>query len=305
MVGPALIVFVAALVLSGVLRVPALPGLPATPLLTLVLVPVFRLLALACGALALGGLVIGVVLSRDERIRSLAAWTAGFFAASNAMLAVATLADVLATQWWQALDPTLLQSFLSQIDEGRYFVLQVIMGLVVASLLPLVRSAVAWLLLTITMAVAVSLPGFTGHSTAALPHWVASATMILHLLAMSIWVGGIAALLIIGDNALVRRFAPVGLGAYLVLVLSGLASVVARTADWSQLAHGGYGLILALKVAAGIGIGVVGLRLRQRWQDSAQSGDDGVITRRLLRAEASTLAFALALAVVLARMPNP
>lgn len=300
--GPGLGAFLVALLLSGVLQATTVPGLPTTPLLTLTVVPVFRLLALASGALALGGLVVAV-LSGDARVRTLVTWSAAGFAAANALLAVATLADVLATQWWQALDLTLLQSFLTQIDEGRYFVLQVLIGGLVALLLPRVRSGVGLLALTLAMAIAVSLPGFTGHSTAALPHWVTSTTMILHLLAMSTWVGGITALLLIRDSGLLRRFAPAGMAAYVVLVLSGVASVVARTADWSQLASGGYGFILALKLAAAVGIGVVGARIRRRLQADTDEGMQD--TRRLLQAEASTLGFALALAVVLARMPNP
>ncbi len=299
MLAPGAVIFLAALAWSGVLAPPTFEGLPTTPLLTLILVPTLRLLMFATGAFALGAAVVGGMLIRDATLLRRGGVAAVLYAVSSAFLALVTLADVLATTPWGALRPTMLWSFITQIDEGRYLAAQVVIGFVSAWILrseqPQVLAAVELL------SISVVLPGFTGHSAAAVSHWIASATMIVHLEAVTLWVGGVAALLLTGDVNATKRFSKVALAAYFGLVLSGFASVYARTSDWSALTHGRYGLVLVAKLVLTVALGVLGYRQRQHMVANAPLQT----VRATLTREAGFMAAALAFAVTLARMANP
>ncbi len=304
---PALLTFAIALIASGVLSARTLDALPSSPLLTLILVPVVRAAMFISGAIAVGGALIGGVLGEDDAARAIGRRSSLVFAASSALLLVVNLADVLAVQWWQAFDGTMLLSFMTQIDEGRYLMMQVVLGCTVALILSglhhRIDGAIAFALIT----VATLLPGFTGHSTAALSHWIASTTMIFHLTAMNIWVGGVIVLMVAYDAPALVRFTPIALSSYVVLLLSGVASLVARIADWNTMWHSKYVVVLGLKVFVALLLGAIAaIRLRPA-AAKALEGGDAVATaiRRTLVIEAALMLVAIGFGVTLARMANP
>lgn len=300
---PALVALAIALTWSGVLATRSLDGLPVSPFATLVLIPALRLAMFASGAVALGGTIIGTLLDTVDAARRIAIRSSIVFAVASALLAVATLADILATQWWGGLNGRMLLSFLTQIDEGRYLMLQVILGAVAAFLLTRVQHRTDAAFTAILLATAVSLPGFTGHSAAQTTHWFASLTMIVHLLAMNVWVGGVVAMLASRAFHLARLFSPIALSAYALLLLSGIASLGARIGDWSALLHDRYLVVLAVKVAVYALIGVLAYRMRAHM--FAPETPPASVMRRMLGIEVALMGVALAFAVTLARMPNP
>ncbi len=300
---PTVVAFALALVWSGVLAVRSLDGLPVSPFATLVLVPVLRLVMFMSGAVALGGTIVGTLLDTVDAARRIAQRSAVVFAAASAMLAVATLADVLATEWWNALDSRMLLSFLTQIDEGRYLVLQVILGGAAAVLLGRVAHRTDAAFVAVLLAIAVALPGFTGHSAAQTTHWFASLTIIVHLLAMSVWGGGVVALLASRAFHLARLFSPIALAAYTLLMLSGIASLGARVGDWNALLHDRYLVVLLGKVLVYLAIGVIAYRMRAHM--FVPDTPPASLVRRMLAVDVALMGVALAFAVTLARMPNP
>jgi copper transport protein len=104
----------------------------------------------------------------------------------------------------------------------------------------------------------------------------------IHVAAMGIWVGGLAAFLVAPD----RRFSPYAIGAVAVGVGSGLMLGVAHTGFPPALATTGYGWALVVKVAA------VGAALAL-----------AVFGRR--RIESGVMAIILAVAAVLVSLPPP
>lgn len=309
LVSPGLLTFLLALVASGVLVQHLPPGLPATPLPTLLLVPAARLCMFCSGSLALGGAILGGLLDAGPRVVRMASRSALLYAAASAIVAVATLADVLATAWWQALDPQMLRSFLTQIDEGRYLVAQIVLGVAGARLLRRGRQPFEGVLAVLALGVAVVLPAFTGHSAAALPHWIASATMVVHLFAISAWIGGVAALVLAPAIPTIVGFGRVAGIALPAVLASGVLSVIARVNDWAMLLHDRYAAVLALKIAVTAAVMWFAVATRQRVGTGASTDDGGVdvatAARRTLNLEASLMFVVLGLAVVLARMPNP
>ncbi|MHB0928859.1 MAG: copper resistance D family protein [Candidatus Nanopelagicales bacterium] len=304
---PALLAFALALMASGVLSVRNLDALPTSPLLTLILEPVARALMFVSGSVAVGGALVGGVLGQDERALRIGGRSALVFAAASAVVALTALADLLAAQVWQAFDGTMLFSFVTQIDEGRYLMLQVVLASTAALIMAKVNHPIDAALGLGTMLVAVVLPGFTGHSSAALSHWMASASMLLHLAAMNLWVGGVIVLFAAYNAQALARFSRVAMAAYVALILSGLANLVTRIGDWGVFWHSSYLVVLALKVLLALALGAFAATKLRRTTALALEGGEAVavIMRRALGLEVTLMLMAVAFGVVLARMANP
>lgn len=309
LLAPGIVTFAVALVASGVLSRHVPEGLPVTPALTLLLVPVARLLMFGAGALALGGTLIGGFLGGGSKALRIASYAAALYALATAAVALLTLADVLARDWWWAFDARMLRSFLTQIDEGRYLTAQVIIGVVAAWVLSRAKAPLDSAFAAIALGIAVTLPAFSGHSATAVSHWIASATMVVHLLAMSAWIGGVAVLLLVPTQASVLGFGKIAAVALPAVLLSGVASVVARINDWASVLHDRYTIVLLIKIAVTGAVIWCAAKTRHRLADTlaATPSGKGVISavRRTLAIEGSLMFVALGLAVVLARMPNP
>lgn len=309
LLAPGVITFAVALVASGVLTRPVAEGLPVTPQLTLLLLPIARLLMFAAGALAFGGALLGALLGGGNRALRIASYSAALYALATAAVALLTLADVLARDWWWAFDARMLRSFLTQIDEGRYLAAQAVIGALAAWVLSRTRAPLVATLAVVALGIAVTLPAFTGHSATAVSHWIASATMVLHLLAMNAWLGGVGILLLVPTQTAMLGFRRVAAVALPTVLLSGVASVVARINDWASVLHDRYTLVLLLKIAVTGAVVWFAAKTRRRIADTlvVTPSGKGVASaaHRTLAIEGSLMGVVLALAVILARMPNP
>lgn len=302
---PAVVVLFVGMAVSGVLNPPRYPGIPETPLLTLILTPVGRAALFVSGTFGVGLILVGGLLSREPRLLKLAARASTAFSISAVFMIVMTLANILAVQPWQALDPTVTTSFLTQIDEGRYLMLQVLLGIVAAWVVARAQHTVEIVFAFLALGIAVLLPAFTGHSASSVSHWIASATMLLHLGAMMVWVGGALALVLMRHDAVViTRFSAVAIAAYALLVVSGAASLFARVASWSDFFHDRYMWFVIAKIMGAVVLGVLGFRNLQTVKLQF-AGDSAALFRRTLLVETGLMLVVIALAVTLARMANP
>ncbi|MCK1794705.1 copper resistance protein CopC [Streptomyces sp. XM4193] len=100
---------------------------------------------------------------------------------------------------------------------------------------------------------------------------VAVPVSIVHLLAMAVWLGGLAALLSVlyrGEvpvpRAAVRRFSAVAFGAVVVLAATGLYQSWRQLGSWSALTGTEYGRLLLAKLAL-LGVLLVAARYSRRW----------------------------------------
>src|SRR5262249_59302082 len=99
------------------------------------------------------------------------------------------------------------------------------------------RTRMLLLALAPPLAFVTILPAFAGHASTQHPVWLMFPTNVLHVLAMSVWVGGLAVLLFAlpaatrqlesSDRtrllaAALRRFSPIALAAVCVILASGL-----------------------------------------------------------------------------------
>jgi copper transport protein len=185
--------------------------------------------------------------------------------------------------------------------------------LVVAALVLAMRGARPGILLA-AMGLAVVVAALGGHAATA-AHWWAGPANAVHLVAVALWTGGLAQLLLAGwalrarvdQPALLagaKRYARFALLSVVLAVLTGLLSATAEFGSIRQLTDSGYGRVLLLKV------GLVGLTLLLALAARTIGIPTGRparprLLRRLVRGEAAVLAAVVAMAALLANTAPP
>lgn len=155
-------------------------------------------------------------------------------------------------------------------------------------------------------------PALGGHASVQSPVWAFFPADVVHVLAASIWVGGVACLLAALPAATRRlappdrsrlllaalsRFSPIALAAVIAIALTGTLQAYIDVRSLDGLLHTTYGTLILVKSA--LLLGLVGLgwvhrdrvlpTLRRMAGAGASPGGVGVLARRTLRAE--SLAF--------------
>ena len=110
----------------------------------------------------------------------------------------------------------------------------------------------------------------TGHGNVSTEGWTATIGLLLHVAAVSVWVGGLLALLVHARSLwsqgvaveTVRRFSRVALVCYAGVAASGVVTVLAQTDLEQLLASRAHGAILAAKVALLLVVGAAGAAQR-------------------------------------------
>ena len=145
-----------------------------------------------------------------------------------------------------------------------------------------------------------------GHSAAAASHDIATNSLVLHVVFVAVWLGGLFTMSLVVSRlpdasklAAMRRYSTLALISFIVVAGSGVINAAVRIGTWSGLATP-YGSVLFLKVVA---LGILGLF--GIWQ----RGYFLTTTRRgyawFLFLEVATFGLAVGLAVGLARTATP
>ena len=152
------------------------------------------------------------------------------------------------------------------------------------------------------------LPSFGGHTSVQSPVAILLPANILHVLAMSAWLGGIAVLVfalrqatselapdqrtpLLADT--VGRFSALASIALPVLLLSGVAQAIVEVRSFPALLDSAFGRSVLIKVVIALGIIALGYvnrqellpQLKQAARDNTTPGHTGVLLRRTLRLE--------------------
>lgn len=201
------------------------------------------------------------------RAASRLAWA---WAVLSLMLLVLTVADTFARTISSLTWPLFTQ--LLTTSTGRVILLQAVVAAAVALALRWTLSlrAVAGVL---GVVVASFVPvAFTGHSAQSGSHDLAAVSLFLHLLGVTVWVGGLAALGWVAWRgskrfpAALSRYSILALWAYVVVAVSGLVNAWVRLGDAAAIVETGYGRLVLAKTVALVVLGVFGARQRRRLQ---------------------------------------
>ena len=160
------------------------------------------------------------------------------------------LANLIGGSLLDAFDGTTLRSFLTQTAIGRDYLIQVVSTFVVMIFLQRAKKvgSAYWALLFSTISLLT--PIFQSHSSSAGNHGAAIGSLLFHVLFISIWVGGVAGLIVIAPDeraASLSRFSSIALWCAIIVGVSGTINAWTRLnflAGWATV----YGLLIALKI---------------------------------------------------------
>jgi putative copper resistance protein D len=143
-----------------------------------------------------------------------------------------TLANILGTPLSGAFDGTSLHSFLTQVDLGQYLAFQLLLIALITVLFRRIRNVLPSMVFLGLSIFALVIPVFQSHAASNGSHSLAIGSLVIHVLALSLWIGGIFALIFIPSierNVALLRFSHLALWAAIAVVLSGVANA------WSRL----------------------------------------------------------------------
>ncbi len=234
--------------------------------------PIAALVADLAGAIALGGALLAGWLLRVPADRS------------RAMLVVAvavgvtTVARGLALLFSYAIatgQPVGSERFGS--DLAVYLATDLGVWLLTALLVSAAATAVAVTgtsrglarVVTVMMVAVMFCAAMTGHASGDSNHEVATSTMMVHLLAVGIWLGGLAVLQLLpatsrDDAAVVRGYSHLALIAWIALGLSGVWALGVRMNGLGDLVTSAYVQIAAAKAALLLALGAMGVLQRRQ-----------------------------------------
>ena len=193
--------------------------------------------------------------------------------------------------------------FATSVQLGQYLALNILGGAVVAVLaLAFQRLTAAALTAAIGFLALVPI-ALTGHAAGTANHGMAVNALGLHLLAITLWVGGLVALALVRsrgevDQIAFSRYSSLALVAFVLLGISGLISAVLRIGDFANW-FTAYGLLVVLKTAIFVALGVFGAIYRKRLLYK------GATFSRLVSLELVMMAAAMGLATALSRTAPP
>ncbi len=322
-VGPAGLAAVAsatvALALTGGLPAAVPAGLPDPGVFTgwgLRLVTVLTHLTAAC---AVGSLLVGAVLipaRPDGRLSEparaavvhAAPW-AGAWAVITACRLLLLASDVAAVPVAR-LDADAL-AIVVDSSQGRALVGVVLVASVVAAAAGRVRTTGGGRALLVVALAGLVPVTVTGHASSAADHDVVSAALVVHVAAATLWVGGLAGLVLQLRShpaelaVTVPRFSTVALASYVALAGSGLIAVTARLGTSLDAWSSGYGALATAKAAALVGLGLLGLVHRRRIVPRLGADRPAGPFLRLAGVELAVMGAATGLASALSRTEIP
>jgi putative copper resistance protein D len=311
-VGTGLLVFLGGDGLTG-------SGLGDPGLFTRAALPAVRVLSECAAVVAVGSLLLaaflvppqasgyldtsGYAAVRTARIAAL------IWAVTAALMVPLLAADVLGRPVTDVLDLRLLASLASAVSQVGSWALTAGMALVLTGFCwtALTWGAAAWLF--VLSLVGLTPVALTGHSSAGGAHDVATNSLLYHLVAVALWVGGLIALLAHlvrrGDHAglACTRFFRLAWVCWVVMAASGVINALVRVSPDQLLTT--YGLLVLGKVAALMVLGVIGRLYRRRAVTAMVERGDRSAILRLGGVEVLVMFATIGLAVALSRTAPP
>ncbi len=161
-------------------------------------------------------------------------------------------------------DLTVIRSYLTQTSIGKSYLIQMIL-IAVLLLIPLKKVISSYAALLVSL-VAITAPVFQSHGSTSGYHALAIGALIVHVIALSFWVGGLFGLTQLSKaNRLIAlpRFSEIALWSAIAVVLTGAATAWTRL-DSISAWQSKYGAVTLLKIF--LAITLIGFgALHRRW----------------------------------------
>ena len=247
----------------------------------------------------------GRLSTQAEKLRRLlwgsaVTWAVGAFATI-----VFTLATILDQSISVALDPTALKSFITQVTLGQYLLVETLVALLIAALafhVKRILSAVLMLILSLAGLVA---PVFQSHAESSGSHGLAIGSLVIHVVALSMWVGGTIAIALLDPEdrpIAVRRFSELALWSVIAVVASGSVNAWVRL-DFQGAWSTTYAYVVIAKIAMTLILIAIGYLHRRNL--AKRDRIDWVGFARLIFAEALIMILTVAMGAWLSSNQAP
>ena len=309
-------VLIGILWIGGLTSAVRYPGLPSPPDITYWLLPATRYARDIAAALTVGAVLVGglVVPGGSSRVLGWAIrWAAGWLMLVVLGL-VLTRSEVEALSPLEALSPNSLMPLLVNEIVGRVFVGQFLALMAVMGLAWALRAnrgrreLLSWTCVVLAVSAAAA-PAFVGHSGLHDSHVAATVSLLLHIAAVSLWVGGLVVVVALirvepdTSMALLPRFSTMALWCVILIAETGLLNASLRLTLPSEFVGTLYGSLIIGKAAL---LGwLVGFGYLQRRLLMGTMAAPGLLAR-YAASEFFIMGVAIALSIVLARVgPAP
>jgi cytochrome c oxidase assembly factor CtaG/putative copper export protein len=232
------------------------------------------------------------------------------WAVAASALAVSSTSQLLGASMREVLTTPGLYRLAWQVPQNRSLVVMALVALALALAVHSVQGPTAARSLLVVTGLAVAPFVVSGHAASASNHFLAAQSLLVHVLAASLWVGGLSVIVVhVRGNgealrAVLPRFSGLALGCFVVIGLSGVLGAWTRLGtSWDAWAST-YGLLVVSKTVALVVLGALGAAHRTWSLSRIAAGNRGAFLRFAL-AEAVVMMAAAGLAVVLARTAPP
>ncbi|MER6005604.1 cytochrome c oxidase assembly protein [Nonomuraea angiospora] len=310
-VAAGVVVLVVVLRFGGAIQ-PELPGLPTAGPVTVWGLPLVRfcydVCALACvGTLTAAALAPTGTKGSEACLRAAGWWALGWtFAALLSY--VLTLSNLIPLPVADLLGAPDLLRFGTALPQTRAL-LWVPAVAALAAVSSRLRTLPAWVRPLIA-AVGLLPPAYVGHAASAGDHDIAVSALMSHLVSVSVWVGGLAAVLVHFRRSehlptVLPRFSTLALCCFAAVAVSGVAGAWVRLGSPSDLWQSTYGQLLVAKTVALVTLGLFGWTHRRRTVAGVADRTVRHTFVRLATGELTVMAAVIGLAVGLSRTPPP
>ncbi len=320
----ALVALIDALLIGGGRPTPAPPGIPDPGALTGWALPICTLITNVGLVGAIGALTVGVLLAPAEPnkrgqpaelsgvglrcLRHASRWGVVWLVGALGGL-VFGLSDVVAAPVG-ALTPGMMRDYLG-VSLGQAQLASILLAGVVTLGARTAFTLGGGAFVSLCALGGLVPPALTGHAASAGNHDIATSSLFVHLLAASLWVGGLVAIVLVGRTSrrilagLLPRFSTLALWCYVAIGVSGVANAWVRLGSVEQVWNTRYGWLVIGKVVALAALGTFGYRHRRRYLRAiaAQRVVPGFV--RFVAGELAIMAATVGLATALSRTPTP
>ena len=234
----------------------------------------FKFLNLAGGISVIGSLLAmafllvnhdGYLSTSGEKLRRLLKTSAVIWVVGAFGTILFTLAQILGTTFSDALDTTVIRSFITQISLGKYLAFQAIVATAALIFSFFTRKIESLILLFALSIAGLVAPVFESHAASSGSHSLVIGSLVIHVIAISLWVGGVIAIAFLSPldrPVAVPRFSQLALWAAIAVVASGAVNAWARL-NFVDAWNSRYAFLVIAKIVATIALLYIGFLHRK------------------------------------------
>jgi cytochrome c oxidase assembly factor CtaG len=207
----------------------------------------------------------GYLLDSSHRTKSFLKVTSGLWVVAAIGNFLSTLANIFESNLSEILQATIIRSFITQVTLGKLLAYQVVIALLVFLLSSQIKRSGGGFWLMVIAFTGLLAPIFQSHSSSLGSHSLAIGSLLIHVLALTCWIGSVVALRLMTteDQALAfPRVSSIALWSSTAVVLSGVVNAWTRlrvSDSWFT----SYGALITIKVTLTVSIFILASKLRK------------------------------------------